>query len=125
MNPLLYSLSPLSSKKLCTPPPPPQVNQFSEGGRGRVPTMSCIISSGLPKIAPILDILFRFLCWGIKLIISNQHHNFCYQRANNLGTTWYISINNAKSKSMCNFLFINFNTDNSCYRPLVSLTFLI
>ena len=84
--------------------------------------LSRAVSSGSPKMTLILDIQFGLLCWGIKLIISNQHHNFRYRMAKNLGTTNRNSISNVKCNSTYGFLLISFDTGTSCHWPLVCLT---
>ena len=61
----------------------------------------------------ILGIQFGLFCWGIELIISNQHPRFCYRTAMNLGMTRHISINNVNCNSMYSFLHISFDTDIS------------
>ena len=65
------------------------------------------------------------------LLLGNQTHyfqptsQFWYWVTKNLGSTRCISINNAKSNSMHNVLFVSLNTDNSCHQPLVLLTFVL
>ena len=87
-------------------------------------SLSHVVSSGDPKMAPILDILFKFLCWGIDLIISSYLCNFCYQIAKNLGSTRCMLINNVKSNNKHNVLFISFHPGNSCHPDIRPITVL-